>query len=184
MIDPECPVIDFYPEDFKIDLNGKKYAWQGVALLPFVDEVRLKRALQPVYPLLTAEEKRRNMRGDDRLYVRENHKGYNLLRAIYTDGFESDTEIQIDGQLFGGVRGRVLHSTENLEPGAELASPVSKLKPVTENRTLCVRYRDPAYAPDFIFPAVRLPGAESPPNVLKPQVSVNTIKLIIVHSIE
>ena len=42
MIDPECPVIDFYPEDFKIDLNGKKYAWQGVALLPFVDEVRLR----------------------------------------------------------------------------------------------------------------------------------------------
>ena len=39
MVDPECTIIDFYPEDFKIDLNGKKYAWQGVALLPFVDEV-------------------------------------------------------------------------------------------------------------------------------------------------
>ena len=136
MIDPECPIIDFYPEDFKIDLNGKKYAWQGVALLPFVDEVRLKRALESVYPLLTAEEKRRNMRGDDRLYVRENHRGFNLLRAIYTeDGLGGwDTEIQIDGQLFGGVRGRVLHSSENLEPGAALASPVAKLKPVTENR--------------------------------------------------
>ena len=40
MVDPECTIIDFYPEDFKIDLNGKKYAWQGVALLPFVDEVK------------------------------------------------------------------------------------------------------------------------------------------------
>ena len=136
MIDPECPIIDFYPEDFKIDLNGKKYAWQGVALLPFVDEVRLKRALESVYPLLTAEEKRRNMRGDDRLYVRENHRGFNLLRAIYTeDGLGGrDTEIQIDGQLFGGVRGRVLFSTENLETGAEMDSPVARLKPVTDNR--------------------------------------------------
>lgn len=134
MIDPECPIIDFYPEDFKIDLNGKKYAWQGVALLPFVDEVRLKRALQSVYPLITAEEKRRNERGDDRMYVRENHKGFNLLRAIYTDDFEKDTEIQIDGQLFGGMRGRILFSTENLDTGAEMDSPVGRLKPVTDNR--------------------------------------------------
>ena len=52
----ESPIIDFYPEDFKIDLNGKKYAWQGVALLPFVDETRLRKALGDVYPDLTSVE--------------------------------------------------------------------------------------------------------------------------------
>ena len=75
MIDPEAKIIDFYPEDFKIDLNGKKYAWQGVALLPFVDETRLKSALNPLRQKLTPAEIERNVRGDDRLYIRESHKG-------------------------------------------------------------------------------------------------------------
>ena len=50
------PIIDFYPTNFRIDLNGKKYAWQGVALLPFVDEQRLHAALAEVYPNLTQDE--------------------------------------------------------------------------------------------------------------------------------
>ena len=50
------PIIDFYPTDFRIDLNGKKYAWQDVALLPFVDEDRLHGALSQVYPNLIVDE--------------------------------------------------------------------------------------------------------------------------------
>ena len=50
------PIIDFYPTDFRVDLNGKKYMWQGVALLPFVDEDRLHQALSQVYPNLSVAE--------------------------------------------------------------------------------------------------------------------------------
>jgi len=82
MIDPMGPIIDFYPLDFKIDLNGKKYAWQGVALLPFVDEERLHKALKPVYPALEAAEIARNVRGDDRVFIRQGHPGHSLLSSI------------------------------------------------------------------------------------------------------
>ena len=89
MFDPESKIIDFYPEDFKIDLNGKKYAWQGVALLPFVDEIRLKAACNPLREKLTAAEIARNVRGDDRMYVREGHKGnkknYLGTQCLYRD---------------------------------------------------------------------------------------------------
>lgn len=56
MTDNQSPIIDFYPVDFQVDLNGKKQAWQGVALLPFVDEARLKKAIEPCLSLLTDEE--------------------------------------------------------------------------------------------------------------------------------
>lgn len=56
MVDPDSSIIDFYPKDFVIDLNGKRYAWQGVALLPFVEESRLFEALDLVQSTLTLEE--------------------------------------------------------------------------------------------------------------------------------
>ena len=31
-------LIDFFPEDFPIDLNGKTVAWEALVLIPFADE--------------------------------------------------------------------------------------------------------------------------------------------------
>ena len=38
MSSSKSPVIDFYPSEFKLDVNGAAYAWMGVNLLPFIDE--------------------------------------------------------------------------------------------------------------------------------------------------
>uniref|UniRef100_A0A7N8X8Q6 5'-3' exoribonuclease n=1 Tax=Mastacembelus armatus TaxID=205130 RepID=A0A7N8X8Q6_9TELE len=83
MSSPDSPIIDFYPDDFAIDLNGKKYAWQGVALLPFVDERRLRAALADVYPDLTPEEVKRNSLGSDMLFLGKSHPLFDFIRELY-----------------------------------------------------------------------------------------------------
>jgi len=65
MSDPESALIDFYPEDFALDLNGKKFLWQAVVLLPFIKEERLLSVLAPLIP---ADEER-NQLGLPFLYV-------------------------------------------------------------------------------------------------------------------
>jgi len=73
MSDPESPIIDFYPTNFKIDMNGKKQSYLGVALLPFIDEARLFKALETVYPKLSAEELTRNSYGKEMIYEGRNY---------------------------------------------------------------------------------------------------------------
>ena len=64
MCEPTSPIADFYPSDFKVDMNGKRNPWEGVNLLPFIDVKLLKDTIKSNAPdrLLTADEKTRNSR--------------------------------------------------------------------------------------------------------------------------
>lgn len=168
MSDPDSPIIDFYPTDFEVDLNGKKYAWQGVALLPFVDEKRLLKALESVYHKLSPEEKRRNVRGKDKLYIRNGHSGYGFLVALYETGSNWKLEIDMNPKLFSGMSGTVILSEDVIHPKETVKSPVNALPDLPGNAAVCVSFIDPQYPENFIFPAERLKSAEDPPKVLKP----------------
>lgn len=69
MLEPHSPIADFYPHDVKTDKNGKTADWEAVVLLSFVDEKRLKEAMTPYTPKLTAEEVRRNQFGSDLVFT-------------------------------------------------------------------------------------------------------------------
>ena len=66
----DSPIIDFYPTDFQIDMNGKRNPWEGVNLLSFINEKRLKEAVAEHAPnsTISEEEIARNSHGKEYLF--------------------------------------------------------------------------------------------------------------------
>ncbi|KAG5978787.1 hypothetical protein E4U55_005942 [Claviceps digitariae] len=60
MTNPKSPIIDFYPRDFELDMNGKKMDWEAVVKIPFIDEKRLLAAMATKNDDLEPDEKARN----------------------------------------------------------------------------------------------------------------------------
>ena len=97
MTDPDSPIIDFYPEQFEIDMNGKKMAWQGVALLPLIDEKRLLDAMATKYDGLSEEEQNRNKWGHNVIFVFEEHPLYPTVESLYAK--KRTREVSVDRKL-------------------------------------------------------------------------------------
>ena len=57
---PDSPIIDFYPRDFELDMNGKKMEWEAVVKIPFIEEKRLLTAMRSKEAQLTDDERGRN----------------------------------------------------------------------------------------------------------------------------
>ncbi|KAL7542662.1 hypothetical protein ACHAXR_012108 [Thalassiosira sp. AJA248-18] len=65
MCSPDSEIKHFYPEDFVVDMNGKRNPWEGVNILPFINVNLLKEAIEKNCPdsSLTADERHRNRVG-------------------------------------------------------------------------------------------------------------------------
>ncbi|KAM6495617.1 exoribonuclease 2 [Amanita muscaria] len=164
MIDESSPIIDFYPSSFEIDMNGKKMAWQGVALLPFIDEKRLLDAMAPSYPSLVEEEVGRNRWGTNVIYASDEHAIYPFYEKLYGKRKTRDPEV-VDVKLSMGISGSILPTPECI-PGSTYYSPLPQpeFTDIKNDRSLSVLY----YFPRQLRPhrSELLPGARKPPRQL------------------
>ncbi|GIY13515.1 5'-3' exoribonuclease 1 [Caerostris darwini] len=69
MCENDSQLIDYYPDDFTTDLNGKQQEWEAVVLIPFINEKLLCKCSEIADKYLTEEEKKRNSHGPHLLYT-------------------------------------------------------------------------------------------------------------------
>lgn len=171
MTDETSPIKDFYPEKFEIDMNGKRFAWQGVVLLPFINERRLLSATDPLWETLTDEEKRRNSTMLDLLYVHGEHP----LAAVMLDQAKttkdmsnkqkSENSVAIDPACSGCMNGFLVAIDGDVCP-TKIHSPLTGHEDIDNNQVHCAAFKNPPY---HVHESRILPGAMLPRNVVTEQ---------------
>jgi 5'-3' exoribonuclease 2 len=144
MTDEDSDILEFYPEDFMVDLNGKKFKWQGVALLPFIDEKRLLAAMATKYPLLSEEEQVRNEPGKDVLMFSTKHPLYQEVVINFYSKRQGTPKYKLNAKRSEGLAGHV-EKIESYLPSSSLLSPLDNLDvPVLdEDLSVSVHYEMP-----------------------------------------
>ena len=165
MTEDDSPIIDFYPEEFELDLNGKKQEWKAVVLLPFIDEKRLLSAMGEKYPQLSDEERERNEFGSEALLLSDSNPLYDVLAMeFYSKKAAKDNKksLQLDTEI-GRLSG-IAKKNIAFIPHMDLRGPADEIKldpPVDDDRSMSVLFTMPPAThvhKSMLFPNVRLPN--------------------------
>jgi 5'-3' exoribonuclease 1 len=76
--DKKSPLKKYYPDEFKIDLSGKKNDWEGVVILPMVNYNDVKNAYELLINKVDKNELKRNMLGKSFVYFFTEDESFNF----------------------------------------------------------------------------------------------------------
>ncbi|XVE94584.1 hypothetical protein REPUB_Repub02eG0021200 [Reevesia pubescens] len=169
MTDPNSPIIDFYPTDFEVDMNGKRYSWQGIAKLPFIDEERLLAEVAKVEHTLTEEEARRNNIMCDMLFVAASHRLSEQIFSLenrckqLTERQRIEVKEEVKPELSDGMNGYISPCAGDTHPPI-FRSPIKDMEDVLANEVICCIYRLPKAHKHITRPPA---GVRFPPKMVQ-----------------
>ncbi|KAF5176481.1 5'-3' exoribonuclease, partial [Thalictrum thalictroides] len=142
MTNPSSPISDFYPADFEVDMNGKRFAWQGVVKLPFINERKLLAETKKLEETLTVEERARNSVMLDILYVHIHHPLAEVISRYYRERDDQRIPIQMDPQKSVGMNGWLWLCGRNGYRSVYL-SPINGFENIENNIVVNAAYLNP-----------------------------------------
>ncbi|KAL8981898.1 MAG: hypothetical protein Q9205_003451 [Flavoplaca limonia] len=180
MSDDDSDIVHFYPTEFPIDLNGKKFAWQGVALLPFIDEKRLLDAMATKYPLLSAEDAARNEMGKDVLIMSDQHPLYEEIAMNFYSKRQGSPKYKLNPKISGGLAGKV-ERNEQYVPQSSLVSPLTDggMPDLSADHSISVHYEMPKSS--HVHKSMLLRGVKPAPPTLNGE-DIEATKRAAAHS--
>ncbi len=173
MTDPNSPLAEFYPLDFKEDPNGKKMTWQWIALLPFIDVKRLVDAIKAVEHTFTDDEKRRNTMGNEVAFLAATSPLGQIAHAVLPaeQGGSAKPLVRFSASEYS-ADGKGLSGAVMLRKGEQGTTPIGavlllfkQFTPATvgSNQILRLTFLNP---PHNKHVCQLLPGASPPPPCL------------------
>jgi len=166
MTGPESPILDFFPADFQLDRNGKRFLWQSVVLLPFFDEKRLVASLRPYLDALGPEDADRNALSADHLFT---HRSMGL-DAVIRDGARvpqppglGPGRVEKNGRIALKSSKFPLGFSNGIKESEVIASPFDGLCDVRNSEVISTELVLPDDVPHFVD---LLPGVTLDPQVV------------------
>ncbi|KAL3518614.1 hypothetical protein ACH5RR_021203 [Cinchona calisaya] len=107
MVDKDSIILDFYPTSFQIDADGKRFMWQAICKVPFIQEDRLLAETRKAEKELKGHERERNAETADRLFASNSSGLGEQISSIYEScpSLNQNDTIKINNMLSDGVSG-------------------------------------------------------------------------------
>ncbi|KAK7263445.1 hypothetical protein RJT34_31035 [Clitoria ternatea] len=137
MLDENSRLIDLYPQDFEVDTEGKRFMWQAICKIPWIDERRLVAETRELKNELSENEAIRNSVKFDSLFIKSANKLADKICFLS----QEPKSCKLDTRVSDGVGGiiSVCHEEGIKKPclGMEICDN-------KELHVLCVNYELPA----------------------------------------
>ncbi|OQU82906.1 hypothetical protein SORBI_3005G043400, partial [Sorghum bicolor] len=141
MENEESLIKKFYPSDLQIDTHGKRFLWQGIAMLPFIDEKLLTSATKTVEDKLAVHEINRNTVRQDKIFLRNSNTTPNGSAFVETS--DCSSKMLLLDPSTSELGGRLSPVDDNSISCGFFRSPIRDLQDIRNDQTISFLFSNP-----------------------------------------